>query len=258
MVAPRPIQSETEFASILRENIRPAQPMDSPALLQGREPLLRDIGRSLQSPGMHVFIHGERGIGKTSLALTTAKSALGEEPPYVGCEKATTFQTLVVDICDVLLDRKHLERDTKISGGASFGALGFKAEAKVDGTHKLVRPDEIGSINQAAALIAECVQRRGKDKSVLIIDELDRVVSPDFRNQLSELIKRVHDTRVGLKLIMCALERPWMKSSAATFPRVGRLLLTSCLRSHLTPDGRSLRMPPKNWDFSLIENSLFV
>jgi uncharacterized protein len=103
MAAQRPTQTEKEFGNILRENIRPAQPIDTPALLQGREPLLRDIGRSLQSPGMHVFIHGERGIGKTSLALTSAKSALGEEPPYVGCDKATTFQTLVVDICDVLL-----------------------------------------------------------------------------------------------------------------------------------------------------------
>jgi uncharacterized protein len=110
-----------------------------------------------------------------------------------------------VDICDVLLDRKHLQRDTKISGGASFGAFGLKAEAKIDGTHKLVRPDKIGSINQAAALIGECVQQRGANKSVLIIDELDRVTSSGFRNQLSELIKRIHDTRIGLKLIMCGI-----------------------------------------------------
>jgi len=56
---------EAEFKRILSENIRPAQPIDTPELLQGRKPILREIGRALASPGMHVFIHGERGIGKT-------------------------------------------------------------------------------------------------------------------------------------------------------------------------------------------------
>jgi Cdc6-like AAA superfamily ATPase len=198
----RPVQTEAEFTSILSENIRPAQPIDSPALLQGRESMLRDIGRSLQSPGMHVFIHGERGIGKTSLALTAAKSALGEEPPYVGCDKASTFQSLVSDICDVLLDRKHLQRDTKISGQASVGLLGLKAEAKIDGSHKMIRPDEVGSINQAAALIGECVEQRGKD-SVLIVDELDRVVSAEFRNRWMRECSQSSITGMGFSRDRC-------------------------------------------------------
>lgn len=74
--------AEYEFVSILKQNIRPAQPIDVPELLQGREPILRDIRRTLHSPGMHVFIHGERGIGKTSIALTAAKSYLKADPPW--------------------------------------------------------------------------------------------------------------------------------------------------------------------------------
>src|SRR5665811_786691 len=91
--------SELEFKRILGENIRPAQPVDTPELLQGRKPILREIGRALASPGMHVFIHGERGIGKTSLALTAAKAHNNEEPPYVGCDEKSIFTGVVSDLC---------------------------------------------------------------------------------------------------------------------------------------------------------------
>jgi hypothetical protein len=48
-----PLLAEHEFVSILKQNIRPAQPIDVPELLQGREPILRKIRRTLHSPGMH-------------------------------------------------------------------------------------------------------------------------------------------------------------------------------------------------------------
>src|SRR5215471_13655175 len=99
--------AEHEFVSILKHNIRPAQPIDSPGLLQGRTTILRDIGRTLHSPGMHVFIHGERGIGKTSIALTAAKSFMRGDPPYVACDERSTFEGVVADICAALLDQKY-------------------------------------------------------------------------------------------------------------------------------------------------------
>jgi MoxR-like ATPase len=67
-----PRLGEDEFKRILDENIRPAQPIENPDLLKGRGAKLKDIDRALSSAGMHVFIHGERGVGKTSLALTAA------------------------------------------------------------------------------------------------------------------------------------------------------------------------------------------
>lgn len=75
--------AEYEFVSILKQNIRPAQPIDVPEL-----PIHRDIRRTLRSPGMHVFVHGERGIGKTSIALTAAKAYLqtvGFWPSWTSC-----------------------------------------------------------------------------------------------------------------------------------------------------------------------------
>ena len=76
-----------EFKAVLRENIRPAQPIDDPQLLKGRDAKLREIERAFNSRGMHIFIHGDRGVGKTSLALTAAtlKHPASSEPPNGEC-----------------------------------------------------------------------------------------------------------------------------------------------------------------------------
>src|SRR4051812_14026831 len=100
--------AEHEFVRILKDNIRPAQPIDVPELLQGRSIILRDIKRTLHSPGMHVFIHGERGIGKTSIALTAAKAYLRADPPWVGCDGKSTFEGIVADVCGALVEKIFL------------------------------------------------------------------------------------------------------------------------------------------------------
>ena len=72
------------------------------------------------------------------------------------------------------------------------------------GSHKTIRTDDIATINQAANLIAECAATRQKD-AVVIIDELDRIKSTEAKSQIAELIKRIHDMRVDIKLVMCGI-----------------------------------------------------
>jgi hypothetical protein len=50
------VHDETEFVNILKENIKPAQPIESADLLQGRAPILRAISRTLASPCMFLFM----------------------------------------------------------------------------------------------------------------------------------------------------------------------------------------------------------
>jgi SpoVK/Ycf46/Vps4 family AAA+-type ATPase len=199
--------AEYEFVSILKQNIRPAQPIDSPDLLQGRDPLLRDIGRTLHSPGMHVFVYGERGVGKTSIALTAAKSFGKADPPYVGCDEHSTFDGLVRDICEALLDKKLLTRSREMSGTAGINIGVFKIEGKREGSSENQLPDKITSVNQAARLIGECVATRVPDEAILIIDEIDRIASRDVKSQFAELIKAMHDMRLPLRLVMCGIGR---------------------------------------------------
>jgi uncharacterized protein len=200
-----PFHSEAEFAGILKQYIRPAQPIDTPELLQGRDQILRELGRTLHSPGMHVFIYGERGVGKTSIALTAAKTFGKADAPYVGCDENTTFQGLVADLCHELLEQKHLKSGKEISGTAGINIGVFKAEGKFGGQNVLHVPDNIASVNQAASLIIECTEKRGVGEHAIVIDELDRIKDHSVKSQFAELIKLLHDKRPPLRFVMCGI-----------------------------------------------------
>jgi uncharacterized protein len=203
-----PFDTEEEFAAILKSNIRPAQPIDNPDLLQGRAPLLREISRTLNSPGMHVFVYGERGVGKTPIALTAAKTyGKGAEVPYVGCAERTTFDGLVKDICSALIEEKHLRREGEVSGTAGINVGLFKLEGKVGGTGKLKLPERVNGVNHAANLLRESAQTRSLEEPIVVIDELDRIASADVKAELAELIKVMHDKRLPLRLMMCGIGR---------------------------------------------------
>ena len=202
-----PFRSEAEFAGILKEYIRPAQPIDTPELLQGRDQVLRDLGRTLHSPGMHVFVYGERGVGKTSIALTAAKTFAKADAPYVGCDENSTFSGIVTDICNELLGQRYLKSGKELSGSAGFNIGILKAEGKVGGQNIVLVPENITSVNHAANLIIESTQKRGVGEHAIVIDELDRIQSKDVTSQLAELIKLLHDKRPPLRFVMCGSEK---------------------------------------------------
>jgi uncharacterized protein len=200
-----PFHSEGEFAGILKQYIRPAQPIDNPDLLQGREQVLRDIGRTLHSPGMHVFIYGERGVGKTSIALTAAKTFCQADAPYIGCDENATFGGIVTDICNELLGQTYLRSGREASGAAGVNIGLFKLEGRLGGTNTFHIPEKITSVNHAANLICESVERRGIGEHAIVVDELDRIQSTDVKSQFAELIKLIHDKRPPLRLVMCGI-----------------------------------------------------
>jgi uncharacterized protein len=200
-----PFNTEEQFVGILKKNIRPAQPIDTPELLQGRSATLKDIGRTLNSPGMHVFVHGERGIGKTSIALTAAKSFCKSDPPYVGCDERATFDGVVRAICATLLNQPYLRRHDELTGTAGINVGLFKAEAKVGGSGEFVLPEVIASVNQAANLVRESAANRGTGEQIIIVDELDRVASSEVKSQFAEMIKLMHDMRAAVRLVMCGI-----------------------------------------------------
>lgn len=64
--------SEQEFANILHTYLSPSKAIQSEEHLYGRDTQLQPIKEALYSPGRTVFIYGDRGVGKTSLAQTVA------------------------------------------------------------------------------------------------------------------------------------------------------------------------------------------
>jgi hypothetical protein len=55
-----------------RATFIPSSPVREAGRLYGRDEQLEEVQRALLSPGQSVFIFGDRGVGKTSLAQTAA------------------------------------------------------------------------------------------------------------------------------------------------------------------------------------------
>ncbi|WP_185803269.1 ATP-binding protein [Pontivivens nitratireducens] len=85
--------SEADLIEVLSKNFTPSSEIKDPKRLIGRQKNLKNIRRALSSESRHVFIYGERGVGKTSLAVTAAHMCVTspENFIYIPCGEETTF-----------------------------------------------------------------------------------------------------------------------------------------------------------------------
>lgn len=88
--------------------LSPSSPISSIEYLYGREKELTQIERALMSRGRNIFIFGERGVGKTSLAKTAANQYQSSDREFidVSCAPDTTIKNLVSNIALQAFDRK--------------------------------------------------------------------------------------------------------------------------------------------------------
>lgn len=81
--------SRSAFEEVMAAYVRPSNAIDSFEHLVGRGKQLERIEEAVASPGKHVFIYGDRGAGKTSLAQTIAyaHNPSASTPVLVACGK---------------------------------------------------------------------------------------------------------------------------------------------------------------------------
>jgi uncharacterized protein len=121
--------TEDQFAEILRSVLSPSKAIDTEAHLKGRAAALRDAKQAFSAQGRQVFVHGYRGIGKSSVALTTAKLVWEIDAPLlVYCSRASTFHQIIRDICVKAIDMNPLqsEQTQTLKGNAGFKLPGFE------------------------------------------------------------------------------------------------------------------------------------
>src|ERR1700677_2151127 len=119
--------TDQDLKEVLSENLTPSDSIKVPERLFGREKTLTTIDRAFSSPGRQIFIYGDRGVGKTSLALTTAYLHTGiENPPiYVMCGRTNNFSQTIQAIGNAVVPvEKRIER-LNTGGGFNFSLAGF-------------------------------------------------------------------------------------------------------------------------------------
>lgn len=192
-----------ESFSAKRQQFFHLRPIDQQEHLKGREKQLSQIHRSLDSLGRQVFIFGERGVGKTSLARTAAFSAPGYafEPIYVACDREGTFFQMAAAMIDELAGRmdQSVERSLTEKVSILSKILGYESSSQ----DKRVYP-KFDSLSQFIQALKSIMSSASKPP-IIIIDELERFTSEHDRGLTADFIKRVSDEKINARFIICGI-----------------------------------------------------
>ena len=173
-------------------------------MLRGRSEELEKCIHHLRYGGAAPFIYGNRGIGKTSLAFSSAQVVCksDREPIYIACSPGMNFVSL---LREVLIELSNLVKSlgllkkisTKVEATLSASpALKFTWEAAqstvpaVDGASGVVR------------LIRDFDRLLGQDASatVIILDELENI-DHSSKGDAAYFVKQIGDQEVRLRFV---------------------------------------------------------
>jgi len=188
------------FGTRLAQLVYPAQPIASVEHLFGRSSELRRIEEALYAAGRHIFIYGDRGVGKSSLAATAANQYQSADAEYidVSCSPDATFADVIANIAYQAISASRLN-STTIKDKAGFKFKFLNLERAQDITLKDLH-GEIRSLLDAVEILRE-VSLIHSESPIVVIDEFDRMESEQERVLFADLLKHLGDKRIGIKFI---------------------------------------------------------
>lgn len=192
--------SKHDFGKKLSEVVSPSHPIRSIEYLKGREQELETIERALFANGRHVFIYGDRGVGKSSLAATAAYQYQSAEsdPIFVSGSVDDTFKTIVANIANNALGRSRVESIKKQENmGIEWRGLKWGAGIEIS---TIDIATQIQSIGDAAELLKQ-VAMQHSEKPIVVLDEFDTIADQNERSKFAALLKQLGDQSVELKFI---------------------------------------------------------
>lgn len=171
----------------LRDALGASQPVIGRDSFAGRHDALAQLINSIEQQRVHVVIYGERGIGKTSLAHVFAETA--REARYLvlygSCGTEAKFEAMF---------RSFAARIPRLYHAS---VLPNSPEAE-RGDHFDTMLEENFGPRELADLFAEVTGTR----VLIILDEYDRVLDPNFRRDVAELIKNLSDRAARVQLVL--------------------------------------------------------
>lgn len=183
--------AEPDFGRLqdLAKAFSPSAPIDQRALFAGRLAQFTEVLNALAQKGQHAILFGERGVGKTSLARVLSATV----PALSG------GNLLVASInCDVTMDFSsiwhRLLRDITLTSqrqGMGFTSNPVNTVTPVNAMlPEVVTPDDVR------------ILLRQIGKSLIVIDELDRLEDERTAQLLADTIKGLSDHAVDCTLLL--------------------------------------------------------
>lgn len=200
--------TDEELSAILTELLTPSKEITTPDRLFGRSRRLTEISRSLASEGRHVFIYGDRGVGKTSLAVTAAylHNSAENEPIYVPCGENTSFADVLQAVGAARIPVAERVDQRKWAGGVNvsipgIGGLGGNLSQEAKTT--IPKPVNVIEALDVLRLIAQS----GRGRRIIVIDEFDRIRKEEDKTLFSELLKNAATLDADIRFIFCGIGR---------------------------------------------------
>ena len=215
--------TETQFKEILKANLTPSTSIKTPERLYGRDKNLKTVSKSLNSIGRQIFIFGDRGVGKTSLAVTAAQlhTSAKREPIYTVCAADSAFAEVIQSIVNGTI--KLEDRFERPSSGQSAGFSIMGSGVTVNkGTSRTISIPLPNSINDALDQI-RYVARKGEGKQIVIVDEMERIKSTEERYKFAEFIKNLGEIEEEINFIFCGIASD-VNDIIGGHPSAGRIL----------------------------------
>lgn len=170
------------------EAFSPSAPIDQKTLFAGRLNEIVDVANAVSQRGQHVILYGERGVGKTSLATVISQMFRSEATLLacgsVNCDKTTTFSSLW----------KKVFREMPVASTQQQDGVQSATTPSIS-TLSSMLPEEVTPDD-----IRHILQRMGK--TIIVIDELDRIEDPDATTLLADTVKNLSDHSVDTTLIL--------------------------------------------------------
>ncbi len=218
--------TEDEFRNIIAANLTPSEEIRTPERLFGRQKNLTSIDRALNSPGRQIFVYGDRGVGKSSLAVTAAHLHTGSTnaPIYVPCGRLSGFSDVIQAVG--LKTIGIIERFEKAATGRglnftvpALGGVGLSAGTP--GSTTIPAPTTIDEALDVVRYVAE--KRRGR--LVIVIDEMERIEKIEERDKFAEFIKNIPTLDGDVRFIFCGIASD-VDELLNAHPSAGRILET--------------------------------
>jgi len=209
----------------VRTIFTPNRPINSVDLFMGRKDIVKSVIEGLNTPGQHLLLYGDRGVGKSSLANITV-SILNRSDMVDGklltkrCSSQDTFETICNELIEEFINEPHLSEETvsskhKEEAGAKFLGVGAKLGNEAQSTKKFIYSYEITPSN-----IAKLLQDK---QGLYLIDEFDILDNDQDKHNVAQLIKLLSDYQSPFKIFIVGISQSGTDLTAG-HPSVSRCL----------------------------------
>lgn len=179
---------------------RPFSPIELPDFFKGRAGDVALLRSELRTPGRQVAIYGERGVGKTSLAVLAYFFARfnDETTHLVRCGRDSNYDTIFEELS---LEAGYgfvpdtVETESARRGSARLGPASLSGRKS-----RLSRERAVPSAQRISPGLL--LKHFGQRDGLLIIDEYDRVSDPQTHSRLAETLKHFSDAASKTKIIV--------------------------------------------------------